>query len=205
MQRSINQGLVRVTGGFSVTPSCPSGNCNFSDFDTLGFCASYTDVSSLVIITNETKVENITMPPENDPSYQGFLPAHYGRYRQVSKDAYTASVQYFNVLYRLLTSSHDGEVPWVGPRHRIPRYGPLSLLMEPPKCLGYSCDLTSPTFLKVRGDGARFDVLTGFLRDPPSGYLPYVARSSDTRPPSSTILALKDYHNIKCEKSGNAL
>ena len=187
MQRSINQGFLGTIGDFSILPSCPTGNCNFPKFNTLGVCTSCEDVSSSIVVTNTTKVENVMIATTgNEVAFPSSSAA--------SNDKTLARVKCFNISYSLPAPSIHKELDWTIPEHR-----PLSLLMDPPSCIRYQCSDSAPTLLKVRSDGATFDVLSGFLSDTPVGYLPDSAESSHSGMLNNTTPSAVDDGYTHCD------
>ena len=54
MQIAINKGAFGGLGDFKVMPTCPSGNCTFPPYHTLGYCTSCHDISDQIEFVNLT-------------------------------------------------------------------------------------------------------------------------------------------------------
>ena len=53
---------------FGITPSCPSGNCTWPEFQSMGYCAKCEDVTSAASLVGCNRVPvNISLTDELNP------------------------------------------------------------------------------------------------------------------------------------------
>ena len=168
LQLSIYKGVFGDPGDMKVQPDCPTGNCTFPPYHTLGFCSFCEDVSHELKHVTITADERVIVG-ELDVEIEHILPSTSGG--DVSTSTITSTIlstttSTFTGSYNGPTAFPNGTQVYTSREHYTLNGNPTAVEFNNS---GLGCPPDCPTFMQISSAdkqeiGQEFNLVAGFLQ-----------------------------------------